>query len=137
MKVCYADFDGVIFTFGNYNFSAVACKNFQSLLHQEKDLKIVISSSWRHLGIDQCKKTLDANGIDSTRVIGITGDEEGERGSQIKAHLARNPEITHYVIVDDESDFTGVMDRLVKTNSHVGFTKGDINKCIDILKLPV
>jgi hypothetical protein len=136
MKVVYADFDGVIFTFGNYNFSAVACKNFQSLLDQAPDLKIVISSSWRLLGLDQCKKTLDANGIDSTRVVDITGQEGDERGDQIKAHLARNPQITHYVIVDDESDFTGLMDRLVKTNPNIGFTEADVKKALDILKRP-
>lgn len=136
MKVVFGDFDGVIFTFGNYNFSAVACKNFQSLLDQVPDLKIVISSSWRHLGIDQCKQTLASNGIDSSKVIDITGDEPGERGGQIKAYLARNPQITHYVIIDDESDFTGLMDRLVKTNPHVGFTEADGKKALDILKKP-
>ena len=137
MKAVFADFDGVIFTFGNYNFSAVACKNFQSLLDQVPDLKIVISSSWRHLGEEQCKKTLHANGIDSSRVIGITGNERGERGGQVKAYLAGNPEITHYVIIDDESDFTGLMDRLVKTNPHIGLTEDNIKKALDILKKPL
>jgi len=137
MKAVYADFDGVIFTFGNYNFSKVACKNFQSLLDQEPDLKIVISSSWRHLGEEQCKKTLQANGIDSSRVIGITGDEKGERGNQIRAHLARNPEITHYVIIDDERGFTGLEDHFVKTFPYVGLTSEDVNLALDILKKSV
>lgn len=137
MKVIFADFDGVIFTFGNYNFSTVACKNFQSLLDQEPDLKIVISSSWRHLGEEQCKKTLQANGIDPSRVIGITGNERGERGGQVKAYLAANPEITSYVIIDDESDFSGLMDRLVKTNSHLGLTETNVKLALDILKKPV
>lgn len=136
MKVLFCDFDGIIFTFGNYNFSAVACKNLQSLLDQEPDLKIVVSSSWRHLGIDQCKKTLQANGIDSSRVVDITGDEPGERGNQIKAHLARNPQVIHYVILDDNSDFTGLMDRLVRPNPHVGLTEAEVQNCIDILKKP-
>lgn len=131
------DIDGMIFTYGNYKFSPAACKNFQSLLERVPDLKIVISSSWRHLGIDQCKKTLDSNGIDSSRVIGVTENELGERGGQIKAHLARNTNITGYVALDDESDFTGMMDHLVKTNPHIGLTESDVEKAIEILKKPV
>jgi hypothetical protein len=137
MRVVYADFDGVIFTFGNYNFSSVACKNFQSLLDQEPDLKIVISSSWRKLGLPECKRTLDFNGIDSSRVVDVTGNEPGERGDQVKAHLARNPQITSYVILDDNSDFTGFEDRLVLTSPYVGLTEADVNKAIEILRKPI
>lgn len=133
MKVVYADFDGVIFTFGEYNFSKVACRNFSLLLQKEPDLKIVISSSWRHLGIEQCKKTLDANGIDSSRVVRITGDESGERGNQIQADLDRHPEVTNFVILDDDTDFTKLMDKLVHTNPSVGLTEADVQKAIDIL----
>jgi hypothetical protein len=136
MKVVFADFDGVIFTFGNYDFSLVACNNFSWLLDKVPDVKIVISSSWRHLGIDQCKKTLDANGIDSKRVIDITGNEPGERGNQVKAWLNTHPDVTNYVIIDDNTDFTGLMDHLVKTNPHIGFTEKDIEIALDILKLP-
>ena len=133
MKVVYTDFDGMIFTFGNYNFSKVACQNFQSLLDKVPDLKIVISSSWRHLGLEECKKTLRTNGIDASRVIGITGNERGERGVQVQSHLDRNPEITNFVILDDESDFSKLMDKLVKTDSHVGLTEGDVKKALEIL----
>lgn len=134
MKVVFADFDGVIFTFGNYDFSKVACNNFNLLLEKEPDLKIVVSSSWRRLGLEQVKKTLKSNGIDSDRVIDITGDEKGERGVQVKAWLDRHPDVTSFVCIDDENDFSGMMDHLVKTNSWVGLTEADVNKAIDILK---
>lgn len=137
MKVVFADVDGVLFAFNNYAFSPAACKNFQSLLDQVPDLKIVISSSWRHLGLDQCKKTLQANGIDSSKVIDKTGDEDGERGVQVQAWLDRNPGVTGYVCLDDESDFSNMMDHLVQTNPYVGLTSENIKKAIDILNKPV
>lgn len=140
-KIVFSDFDGMIFTFGNYNFSKVACKNFQSLLDKEPDLKIVVSSSWRHLGIEQCKNTLKANGIDPSRVIDITGDEPGDRsdrrGIQVQAWLDRNPGVTSYVILDDERDFPpNMMDRLVKTFPYVGLTEENVREAIEVLKKP-
>jgi hypothetical protein len=136
-KIVALDIDGVLFVYGKYAFSPAACKNLQSLLDQEPDLKIVISSSWRHLGLDQCKNALKMNGVDSTRVIDKTGDEDGERGVQIQAWVDRNPEVTSFVVIDDESDFSNMKDRLVQTNGYVGLTKADVDKCLDILKKPV
>lgn len=137
MKVVFLDFDGVIFTFGRYNFSAVACENVNYLLQLEPDLKIVVSSSWRTFGTDQVKKTLQAHGIDSTKVIDITGDEDGERGTQVKSWLDRHTEVTNFVVLDDESDFSNMMGHLVKTDPHIGLTEADVKKAIDILKKPV
>lgn len=137
MKVLFLDFDGVIFTFGNYNFSPSACKNLNLLLSKEPELKIVVSSSWRHLGIDQVKKTLKANGIDSSRVIDITGNEPGPRGNQVQAWIDSHSEVTSFVAMDDEADYPNVMDRLVKTNPYVGLTEADVDKAIEILKKPI
>ena len=137
MKILFCDIDGCLFTFTNYDFSPAACKNLNSLLEQEPDLKIVISSSWRHLGLDQVKKTFKANGIDSDRIIGATGDEPGERGYQVQCWLDRNPGVTNFVVIDDESDFSNMMDHLVKTNPHVGITSADVKLALDILKKPV
>lgn len=134
MKVIFLDFDGVIFTYGSYDFSPVACRNLQILLNKIPDLKIIISSSWRHLGIEQCKNTLQAHGIDSARVIGITGDEFGCRGNQIRAYLERNPEITNFVILDDEYVGAGLENNIVKTNAYKGFNNSDINKIIKVLE---
>jgi hypothetical protein len=136
MKVLMLDIDGVLFVFNTYSFSPSACKNLNEILNKEPELKIVISSSWRHLGLDQVRKTLAANGIDSSRVVDITGDEDGERGIQVQAWLDRNPGVTNFVVIDDEQDFSNMMAHLVHTNSYVGITSADVTKALDILKKP-
>ena len=137
MKVLMLDIDGVIWSYRTYQFSPEACKNLNDLLTQEPDLKIVISSSWRKLGLDQCKMTLDKNGIDSSRVIGLTGNEPEGRGKEIQDWLDEHPEVTTYVVLDDESsEMPKLLDRLVKPDRYIGLTKEDIKKAIDILKTP-
>jgi hypothetical protein len=134
MKVIFLDFDGVLIPGdGSFAFSKTACKNLNSLLKQVPDLKIVISSSWRSAGIESVKKTLSNNSIDASRVIGATGDEKGERGVQVQAWLDRHPEVAHFVCLDDNTDFSNMMDHLVKTNRSVGLTEADVKKALDIL----
>lgn len=136
MKIIYLDIDGVLFVYGKYNFSEIACKNLANLLEEVSELKIVVCSSWRHLGMEQCKNTLDFHGIDKKRVIDCTGNEPGPRGGQVQAWMDRNPGVTNYVIIDDESDFPGLEDHLVRPNGYVGFTSADKQKALDILKKP-
>jgi len=134
MKVILLDIDGVLITAGNYEFSKAACKNLNLLLNKEPELRVVVSSSWRKGGLKQIKLILNNNGIDQNKIIDITGNERGERGVQVRAWLDRNPEVTNYVCIDDDTDFSGMMDHLVKTNSFVGLTEKDIEKALDILK---
>lgn len=137
MKVCFLDFDGCIWSYRTYQFSPEACKNLNDLLNKQPDLKIVISSSWRKLGIDQCKRTLDKNGIDSSRVYDITGNEPEGRGKEIQTWLDENPSVTSYVVIDDEtSDMPKLMDRVVKPDRYIGLTKEEVQLALDILKIP-
>jgi hypothetical protein len=134
MKIVFLDIDGVLIPGnGSFAFSKVACKNLNSLLKQVPDLKIVISSSWRHAGMESVKKTLQNQKVDYAKVIDITGDERGERGIQIQAWIDKHSEVTHFVCLDDDSDFSNMMDRLVRTNPNVGLTEADVKKAIDIL----
>ena len=132
-KICYLDIDGVLFVYGTYNFSKAACNNLKKLLEQVPDLKIVICSSWRHLGMDSVKKTLDFHGIDKDRIIGCTGNEGPPRGLEVRLWMDRNPSVTNYVIIDDEQEFPGLEDHLVRPNGYVGLTSDDIKKAIEIL----
>lgn len=137
MKVVFADFDGIIWSYRTYQFSPEACKNFNDLLEQEPDLKIVVSSSWRKLGLDECKRALNKNGIDSTRVIDKTGDGHDGRGKEIQDWLDQNTGVTSYVILDDEtSDMTKLIDRVVKPDRYICLTKAEVKKALDILKKP-
>lgn len=148
MKVLFLDFDGVINTFGSHSssiqrgtdpelFSPAACSNLNSLLHKVPELKVVVSSAWRMWGLDHVKKILEKNGIDSSRVIDITGNERGVRGYQIQCWIDRNPGVTNIVIIDDESDMDNLMNKLVKTSSFIGLTSKDVDLALDVLKTPL
>jgi hypothetical protein len=143
MKVLFLDVDGVLNNFKERNFgeqfSPSACENLNSLLKDEPDLKIVISSSWRNKpgGLSYVKKIFHKNAIDATKIIDKTGNENGLRGYQIQCWLDNNPGVTNLVIIDDNSDMCVLITKLVKTNMFVGLTSADCKKALDILKKPV
>lgn len=137
MKVVFLDIDGVLNNFKDRNFgtklSAISCKNLNSLLDKNPDLKIVISSSWRSNGLEFMKKMLSENGIDEKKVVDVTGNERGNRGHQIQCWLDGNAEVTKFVILDDNSDMGNLLSHLVKTNSFIGFTSKDAEAASEIL----
>jgi len=134
MRVLFLDFDGVVHIAGK--FSEAACKNLNKLLDAEPDLKIVISSSWRHKGVKFCKEALKENGVNSTRVIDRTDLKTGDRGKHILRWIAEyKPK--YFVILDDNNDMDSVRDRLVQTNPFIGLTSADTKKALDILKKKV
>jgi len=143
MKVLMLDIDGVLKPLpvarpsDDDNFSPSACSNLNSLLSSIPDLKIVISSAWRVHGLEYMKKVLSKNGIDAQRVIDLTGWENAQRGHQIQFWLDRNPGVTNLVILDDSSDMCELMDKLVKVNSFVGTTAGNVAQAIEIINTPL
>lgn len=138
MKVLFLDFDGVINSFSSLGygdtFTPVCCKHLQNLMSKEPELKIVVSSSWRHLGLEEIKKILDKNGINKSKVIDVTGNEKGIRGHQIQCWLDKHPEVTAFAILDDEADMGDLKDKLVKTSSYVGLTSEHVDKVIKLLQ---
>ena len=140
MKILFLDFDGVLNNHRNVDpdpeiFSPAACDNLRKLLDDEPDLRIVVSSAWRHGGKEYVRKVLSKNGIPRSKVVGITGNDPGVRGAQIKAWLDAHDEldIESFVIIDDESDMEPLKDRLVKTQSYVGLTSKDVEDAKKIL----
>lgn len=137
MKVVFLDFDGVLNNYKERNFgetfSVASCRNFNAFVKRVPDIKIVISSSWRMHGVEYCKSILEKNGINSDNVIDRTGNEDGIRGNQIQAWLDRNPQVTEFVIIDDESDMGELRHKLAKTNGFVGLTESEVDEAIEIL----
>lgn len=166
MKVIFLDFDGVLNSQGSFLFEHnerkrfaekskvdgekgpkgpvneslchVCTSNFQFVLEQYKEVKIVISSTWRELfSIDWLKEKLASYHIDSSRVIGITPSAWGNyRGAEIKMWLNEHPEVTHYVIIDDNDD--GLTEnhgasRFVKTSWEGGMTFAHAEELIEKL----
>lgn len=137
MKIVFCDIDGVLNTYkGNPgpHFSKPCIDNLKELL-KNKDIKVVVSSAWRMLGLEKIKQIFEQNGINSDIIVDITGHEKGDRGIQIDAWLKRNGNPSDFVILDDDSDMKPHMDKLVQTNSHIGLTSADIDKAKKILKI--
>ena len=143
MKVVFLDIDGVL---------NVMCREhdiFGAVFHQhlvdnlarvikETDAKIIISSSWRHGGLQRMKDMWEFRNLPG-EVIGITPDlwceiegedfyEKLQRGHEIQSILDRMTEITSYVIFDDDNDM------LSSQQGNFVSCSGNINHpdCIDI-----
>lgn len=116
-------------------FDPIACSNLQYILEELSDVQVVISSTWRkHKNLAALQKIFENNNILSDRMIGTTPvSEEGYRGKEIETYLKEHPEITKFVIIDDDSDMKPYMDRLVKVDSRNGFTFTDAERVIEML----
>ena len=124
-KILFLDFDGVVNTpqwyvntageyVVNYTHKGVyhIVNNYQacqwvSAFCLRNDYQIVVSSSWRiHNG---CKAALYNGGLrKEVQIVGETpvlGSRRNGRGYEIDEWLKAHPEVTDYIILDDEDDF--------------------------------
>lgn len=125
MKVLFLDFDGVLnsetsFLYEshrrsrdrehgvggpvNETLSLHCCAALREVLIKYPDLKIVLSTTWRTMfDLNWLKAKLAEYKIDSDRVIGKTPVDHDffRRGIEIQMWLNEHPEVTHYVIIDD------------------------------------
>jgi len=133
------------------DFCPIACNNLQLLLEVEPELRIVVSSTWRLNGMKIVRRVLKRNGIDVSRFIGITGTEgsvaDGRnsthldgapRGEEIQRWLYDNQDknVTHIVIVDDDSDMAHLKEFHVKTSTEEGFMFKKMERAKEILQVP-
>ena len=158
MKVIFLDIDGVLNVIpqGHDAFGGIFHSDFVDNLKRiidETDAKIVISSSWRHSGLQKMLDMWEFRNLPG-EVIGVTPDLyrfldfEGERtmvrGDEIQAVLNIHQEITHYVILDDDTDMLKhQLGNFVQTSNNInhpdcidigyGLTKECTNKAIRIL----
>lgn len=162
MKVIFLDFDGVLNVIpqGHDDFGGIFHPGFVENLGRiidETGAKLVISSTWRHMGIERLHRMWKQRQYPG-EIIGITPDlrwgtpeerlEPGEsnyvRGDEIQAILDQKPEITNYVILDDDDDMLkSQLGNFVKTSTNInhpdcidigyGLTKECTNRAIRIL----
>ncbi len=110
-----------------YNRQAIMLLNKLCI---EYDAKIVISSTWKVLGITYLKELLVNSGlIDSIEVIDTTPHVEDfrlTRGEEIQEYLDNHPEVVNYVILDDEDRMLpSQQEHFVKINYYVGISIPD------------
>ena len=149
IKVLFLDIDGVLNTdrqhwhcqmngitpvdeFG-YEFDHKAVDNLATIL-EETDAEIVISSSWKFLGLQTLQKMWKDRNLPGT-ILDITPDGKS-KGLEINEWLMeREAQVIRYAIIDDENDMlTKQQKHFVQTNSQFGITCKDVERVISILR---
>lgn len=147
MRVIFLDIDGVVNTLmisrepigkglgrikrGEFYFDLCSpsdgrVSNTQAVLWLEKicrdnDCKLVLSSTWRNGHYTEAINALYNSGLSrDIKFIGKTPYLGTERGEEIAAFLRGHPEITSFVILDDDSDMGDLIEHLVKTDVYTG-----------------
>lgn len=155
MKKCiFLDFDGVITTLkSNWNLDNEKMELVKRIC-DETGAKIVISSSWRRYTLERTIEFITQRQIEkgypsflmSEYVIDVTariyGFKHGNReehfglhrGVEIHQWLSEHPEVSHYVILDDDADMLLCQkNNFIKTHALRGISKRDVEKAIKIL----
>ncbi len=164
-KVIFLDIDGVLNTkwwytqmdrntpkdkYG-YAFDPKSVANLKRIL-DETGAEIVISSSWKSLGLSELEEMWQDRGLPG-KLIGITPNTVSDellldadldhmelfsiRGMEIKEWLDKHgKKVSHYVIIDDMDNFLPEQQsHFVQTNPEVGITEEDADKTIKILDI--
>jgi hypothetical protein len=119
-----------------------------NLLCAEADARIVISSTWGKMyPLPRLELILRERGYSGRELLGATpdkqwmprivGDERGRhelrRGDEIGRWLSVFGGSPQYVILDDDSDMTVHMHRLVNTDHEYGLTDTDVARAMELL----
>lgn len=131
----YKDWPGTLKEYIAQEFCPIALSNVEELIRRVPELKVVVSSTWR-LGetVESLQKILHPAKLVADAVIGVTPRFPGkERGEEIQAWLDEHPEVTNFVILDDDADMVHLKHKLVQTNSRNGFTYTDMERTIELL----
>lgn len=157
MKVIFLDIDGVVNTLKIYktpprrlkryliykdNFyfdmpnkgrvSNLDAITWLELICRQHNASIVISSTWR-IDFQGVIDALRNAGLSKDiQIIGRTGAVRNSRGEEIQEYLDKHPEITEYIIIDDDSDMGNLTSHLVQTNTWAGITMKTLIDCSNI-----
>ena len=152
MKALFCDVDGVLnnsetrgHSPGGYTgVSDALIRNLKKII-DETGARIVLSSDWRLSKNDPVHgkdyRYLERKLLYTARlkISGQTDDISwSRRGKEIRQYLDEHPEITAYVILDDNpfSDFKkyNLQDHLVLTDWKEGLTEKDVERAVSILQ---
>lgn len=161
MKVLFLDIDGVLNSHDNLVSLSITkeidgydefgqlfddrCVRFLDWIVKQTKCKIVISSSWRYVGLQKMKdlwkkRNLPGEIIDITPIVKKTFDEENQRygyfdsrGEEIQKWLDNHKhQIISYCIVDDDSNMI-VDQSFVKVDGNFGLTYKTSSLIVDLL----
>ena len=142
LKVLFLDIDGVLnshqykFKYGLRNGHIMFPEHIEVLkyiIDNVKDLKIVISSTWRHNhSLDYFKEFFVNFGISMSVVYDKTPSMSSIRGEEIEEWLKHN-EVESFAILDDDSDMGHLIDNLIQTNGNYDLTYYEASSVICLL----
>jgi hypothetical protein len=131
----------------NMNFDPEAIKLINYINENVENMKVVVSSSWRHHITTSTAWNIIFDQLGATfYVTDVTPTLGGFRGADIVCYLIEQEsakrkypridylgDIRSFCILDDDRDMDGLISRLVLTDSKFGITKEDADKCIKLL----
>ena len=148
MKIIFLDMDGVINPMNEYYEHLEATKGefglgadrlryvnprCSALLNEITDktgAKLVLSSCWRvGRDLDELQAEFIRKGI-TGELIGKTPRTGERRGVEIQYWLDDNPEVSQFIILDDDSDMEHLMSHLVRTDTEEGLTRKETDEAI-------
>lgn len=133
MKVIFWDVDGVLNypsiwgAWSKLGWSEAICPILVARAYElvkETGAKCVLSSTWRLSGYERTLECLEQRGWPTAKddFIGATPHLGMARGCEIGEWLVSHPDVETFVIVDDSSDMTTHMRRLVRTDPTQGLS---------------
>ena len=143
MKILFLDIDGVLnsekyYQKGKTNLSYPLCDidpeavKLVNKIVEKTGCKIVLSSSWRINGLEECNNIFEKVGLPKIYDITPIHLVRGCRGEEIQEWLDTH-KIESYVIVDDDNDMLPNQ-IFVQTNDYEGLTKEKADEIINYLK---
>ncbi len=141
-RVVFLDVDGVLNNYttrqvlpaGGIGIDPVNVTNLNELIDRV-NVDIVLSSTWRlSYSLSSFNRLLERMGFKGQvweRTIEIMAAYN--RGEEIQEWLDRHPEVTQFVILDDDNDMAHLIDHLVQTDAKVGLTMEDVEKALLLL----
>lgn len=135
-KIIFLDFDGPMipgrccFMPENYRklmtvFDPVASAFLNLVLKKDKDIRIVISSTWGLKGLEIIKENFRKNGLPASRLHKdwITPRQlTSYRHNEINWWLQDHPEVTEYIVIDDEISDEYFPGRLINADTYDGLS---------------
>jgi hypothetical protein len=140
MKILFLDIDGVVncvsTTQRHRGFIGIdpCLAHLVRAIVEQTGCQVVLSSSWRHFpdGRKEVERQVCS-------IFDVTPTSSSNfRGDEIRAWLNAHPNITHYAIVDDNSDMLpGQLPSFFETSSKTGLTQDIADKIIEYLNKPL
>ncbi len=142
-SVIFLDIDGVLNNYttkerlpdGTFGIDPINVDVLNTLIQHVVGVKIVLSSTWRIYNtlpvIQGWLEAMGFKGCLTSRTIEIIAAYD--RGEEIQAWLTENPDVTSFVILDDDNDMAHLIDHLVQTDPKTGLTEEDVMKALAIL----